>query len=125
MPKFCYLFRQSDRSTIFFGILRGVISLRINTKKRKNSSSKFVCCNLTNKIIKKESKSVPHKININMKNFTSEFEEEEVLRVSEGMCFGEWGLIYNHERSASALVVEDADIFTLDKDNFDSSLAVC
>ena len=50
--------------------------------------------------------------------------EEERLKLLEGMCFGEWGLLYNKERSASAIAIEDTDLFTLNKEYFDISFAV-
>jgi len=44
--------------------------------------------------------------------------EEELVRLSDGMCFGEWGLIYNLPRAASAFTMEDTHILSLDKDLF-------
>ena len=131
IPKLYYIFRQCDTSALFFGILRGVISLRTNTKTKKLSlkkhttSLKYIHSSLRPKAIKFDRNSVIKKFNLlDLCSTEQLFEEEEKLRLSEGMCFGEWGLIYNKERTASAIVIEDADLFTLDKDNFDLSFAV-
>ena len=50
--------------------------------------------------------------------------EEERMKLLEGMCFGEWGLIYGKDRTASAVAIEDCDLFYLDKENFEKSFAV-
>lgn len=44
--------------------------------------------------------------------------EEERITLLPGACFGEWALIYNTIRTASAYAVEDTDLFYLDKDDF-------
>ncbi len=45
--------------------------------------------------------------------------EDEIMVVSNGMCFGEWALIYNIPRTASAFAAEDTELFVMDKDCFD------
>jgi CRP-like cAMP-binding protein len=50
--------------------------------------------------------------------------EEERLVLKEGMCFGEWGLLYGKERTASAIAIEDCDLFCLDKEGFEKSFGV-
>jgi CRP-like cAMP-binding protein len=52
-----------------------------------------------------------------------EDEEEERMQYSSGDCFGEWAIIYNTPRSASAYVVEDSDLFFLDKQAFTDHMA--
>jgi CRP-like cAMP-binding protein len=56
-------------------------------------------------------------------NFASPEEEDEIIQLSDGMCFGEWALLYNAPRKASALAIEDAHLFYLDKNTFDISFA--
>ena len=34
-----------------------------------------------------------------------------------GMCFGEWGIIYNMKRTASSYCLEDTDVFYLTKEH--------
>ena len=40
------------------------------------------------------------------------------MQMTEGMCFGEWAIIYNIERSASAYVMEESHLFSIDKEKF-------
>ena len=47
--------------------------------------------------------------------------EEELFRMGEGYCFGEWALIYNEPRSASIYTLEDCVFFTLDEIHFKNS----
>ena len=47
--------------------------------------------------------------------------EEELFRMGEGYCFGEWALIYNQPRSASIYTLEDCVFFTLDEIHFKNS----
>jgi CRP-like cAMP-binding protein len=58
-----------------------------------------------------------------LKEVTETIEEEKLILV-EGQCFGEWGLIYKKDRTASALCVEDTDLFFLDAGAFDLSFNV-
>ena len=37
--------------------------------------------------------------------------EKEVLTLSDGQCFGEWALLYNIPRTASAYILEESDLF--------------
>ena len=55
-------------------------------------------------------------------NFGDEF-EQEVVTASKGMCFGEWGVVYNIPRTASAYCPEDTHVFKLNKEHFDEVLA--
>ena len=45
--------------------------------------------------------------------------EVERIVLYPGTCFGEWALIYNSMRTASAYALEDVDLFYLDKEDFD------
>jgi hypothetical protein len=51
-------------------------------------------------------------------------DEIEKLSLGDGMCFGEWALIYDIARSASAYTLEDSHLFYLDKEFFDISFRV-
>lgn len=48
--------------------------------------------------------------------------EVERIVLNQGTCFGEWALIYNSMRTASAFALEDVDLFYLDKEDFDITL---
>jgi hypothetical protein len=45
--------------------------------------------------------------------------------LTEGFCFGEWGLIEKKERYASAYALEKTDLFILDKHAFNLSFSKC
>lgn len=50
--------------------------------------------------------------------------EDEILQLGEGMCFGEWAVLYNTARSASALALEDTDLLVIEKTGFDKTFSV-
>jgi CRP-like cAMP-binding protein len=50
--------------------------------------------------------------------------EHEILKFSEGLCFGEWGLLYNIPRTASAMSIDDSILFSIEKEDFDKALSV-
>jgi CRP-like cAMP-binding protein len=45
--------------------------------------------------------------------------EKEVMILTNGMAFGEWAMIYNIERTASAYTIEDTHLFYLSKEYFE------
>lgn len=46
--------------------------------------------------------------------------EDERFQLSSGMCFGEWALLYSTARTASALALEDTDLFSVNKETFNT-----
>lgn len=54
---------------------------------------------------------------------TNTNEYVEIMQMTEGMCFGEWAIIYNIERTASAYVLEDSHLFSIEKDKFKTVFA--
>ena len=46
--------------------------------------------------------------------------EDEILQLSSGACFGEWGLIYNKPRTATAYSLENTYLITIEKEFFKS-----
>jgi CRP-like cAMP-binding protein len=50
--------------------------------------------------------------------------EEELVVFSQGQHFGEWGLIEGKSRKASAVALEDVDMFLLDKRYFVLTIGV-
>lgn len=48
-----------------------------------------------------------------------DLEEEERFQLYSGDCFGEWALMYNKPRCASAFVLEDCDLMSIEKEQFD------
>lgn len=60
-----------------------------------------------------------HDENLNNLELVNQHDLEiEKTQLIEGMCFGEWALMYNIPRTASAYTVE-CDLFYLDKEYFD------
>jgi CRP-like cAMP-binding protein len=64
-----------------------------------------------------------HKIVVDLNNLVSLEEETELLQFTEGDCFGEWAIIYNMPRSATAYVIEDSDLLYMEKPSFTEFLA--
>ena len=56
-----------------------------------------------------------------LNEFIKKFELEK-FSLSDGMCFGEWGLIYDIRRTTSIYAVEDTDLFYLEKEPFNRIL---
>ena len=56
-----------------------------------------------------------------LENFIKEF-EIETITLTNGMCFGEWGLLYSIPRTASIYASEDTDLFYLEKEFFNKIL---
>ena len=50
-------------------------------------------------------------------NFIKEFEYEN-FQITNGMCFGEWGLVYSIPRTTSIYCIEDCNLFYLEKPYF-------
>ena len=49
--------------------------------------------------------------------------EDERIILKSGQCFGEWALIYNTNRTASAYALENCDLFYIEKDHFNLFLS--
>jgi hypothetical protein len=47
-----------------------------------------------------------------------------VVIFSQGQHFGEWGIIDNQPRKASAIAIDEVDMFLLDKKPFNISIGV-
>ena len=56
-----------------------------------------------------------------LNNFIKEFETEN-FALTNGMCFGEWGLLYSIPRTTSIYVTEDTHLFYLEKEYFNKTL---
>ena len=80
------------------------------------------------KLIKKYIKAIPNHqtpdgplINDKLYDFIKNFENEK-FALNDGMCFGEWGLIYDIKRTTSIYALEDTDLFYLEKEPFNKFL---
>ena len=56
-----------------------------------------------------------------LENFIKEFEKEN-FALTNGMCFGEWGLLYSIPRTTSIYLSEDTHLFYLEKEYFNKTL---
>ena len=56
-----------------------------------------------------------------LENFIKEFEKEN-FALTNGMCFGEWGLLYSIPRTTSIYADEDTHLFYLEKEYFNKTL---
>jgi CRP-like cAMP-binding protein len=50
--------------------------------------------------------------------------DEELVILNHGQYFGEWGIIENKPRKASAIALDDCDMFLLDKKYFIQTIGV-
>jgi len=99
VPKGEYLFKEDDsENLLFYGIIKGEI------------------------IIKKK-KSLEEKINGIVYN-EGLFVEIELMKASDGYCFGESSLIYKTPRTASVYANTDLHLFSLDQNAFNTSFHV-
>ena len=94
-------------------------------KKMKEENEKKLIKKKEKKIIKAITKNqTPEDLETNittLHNFILDF-EEELLILKQGMCFGEWGCVYNIPRTSSIYCLEDTNIFYLEKKYFDKLL---
>ncbi len=93
-------------------------------KKMKDETEKKIKPKVK-KIIKSITKNqTPNDLDSNittLHNFILDFEEENLI-IKQGMCFGEWGCVYNIPRTSSIYCLEDTNIFYLEKKYFDKLL---
>ena len=82
----------------------------------KKKSSKII------KAIQKHQAPDNNMSNDELSQFILDFEIERAL-LSEGMCFGEWGILYNIPRTTSIYCNTDTNLFYLNKKYFDRILA--
>lgn len=91
------IFQQGDKSDCFYGVLKGKVKI------------------VTVKI---ESKEINNKL-------CKVYSKEEIDTVQEGHCFGEWGLIENKSRSASAIAISKVCLFKINSVVFEMFFRKC
>ena len=91
------IFHQNDKSTCFYGILRGKVDLIVSSNTKKNVKGKQVGVITT----------------------------EKIAQLSIGNCFGEWGLIDNTTRRASAICSDEVVLFKVDQSCFNQYFKKC
>ena len=98
--------KEGDESNCFFGVIQGKVSLR-KLRIREVPNPNYYQWAFP---------PVP-------KVFITE-EEEELQILSDGQYFGEYGVIEDKPRRASAYALEDCHLFLIDKANFNKSIGV-
>ena len=92
------------------------ISDKILKKKKKKKEKKYVKSFIQNQTPKEKIEGEV------LFNFIKDFENDN-FQITNGMCFGEWGLVYSIPRTTSIYCIEDCDLFYLEKDYFNRILA--
>lgn len=90
------IFKEGDQSDKFYGIITGRVSIRAT-------------------------KVIGHEV-VNYEIIPQTIEEEKTV-LGPGMCFGEWGIIHNIPRTASAYTTTETELFSLEKEYFNMTLA--
>ena len=89
--------------------------IEFKNKKKKKKKNKIIKA-----IIKHQTPNEPLE-GIILENFIKEFEIEN-FALTNGMCFGEWGLLYSIPRTTSIYADEDTHLFYLEKEYFNKTL---
>ena len=143
-----YIFQQGEKSSIFYGIISGEVSIRskdlkFESKKKEEEEKRKKLEDLKKQLEKekeelnlnKKEKNTNDDLfnlyfekqnNINVKNKKEEKEEnilEEKIIFKAGWCFGEWAVIYDTPRTASTYCLTDVELFSLEKEYFNQTFA--
>ena len=143
-----YIFQQGEKSSIFYGIISGEVSIRSKDlkfeSKKKEEEEKRKKLEELKKQVEKEKEELnlnkkekntnddlfnlyfEKQNNINVKNKKEEKEEnilEEKIIFKAGWCFGEWAVIYDTPRTASTYCLTDVELFSLEKEYFNQTFA--
>ena len=90
--------------------------MREENDEKKKKEKKIIKAIKENQVPKDIDKNI-----ITLRQFILDFEEERVI-LNQGMCFGEWGCVYNIPRTSSIYCLEDTNLFYLEKKYFDKIL---
>ena len=143
-----YIFQQGEKSSVFYGIISGEVSIRskdlkLELKKKEDEEKRKKLEELKKQVEKekeelnlnKKEKNTNDDLfnlyfekqnNINVKNKKEEKEEnilEEKIIFKAGWCFGEWAVIYDTPRTASTYCLTDVELFSLEKEYFNQTFA--
>ena len=81
--------------------------MREENDEKKKKEKKIIKAIKENQVPKDIDKNI-----ITLRQFILDFEEERVI-LNQGMCFGEWGCVYNIPRTSSIYCLEDTNLFYL------------
>jgi CRP-like cAMP-binding protein len=108
VPKGKYVFRQGDECDGFYGIIKGLVSIRVARKISTVSYFRRSILNLNDE----------DKLDIRPEPVV----QREILKISDGETFGDWGLMRKTTRRASAYAIEDSHLFHISEGSFYLSL---
>jgi CRP-like cAMP-binding protein len=112
-----YVFKQMEDSDAFFGVIRGKVSIQSETYQYIDEGRD---------ILKGRTKRVTINLKVPRNNAESfKLIENRLFVLSDGYCFGEWGLVNDTKRAASAKAIEDTYLFYLEKKEFKNTLNQC
>jgi len=143
-----YIFQQGEKSSVFYGIISGEVSIRskdlkLELKKKEDEEKRKKLEELKKQVekekeelnlTKKEKNTNDDLFNLffekqNKTNAQKKKEEkeenilEEKIIFKAGWCFGEWAVIYDTPRTASTYCLTDVELFSLDKEYFNQTFA--
>jgi CRP-like cAMP-binding protein len=142
-----YICQQGEKSSIFYGIISGEVSIRSKDLKKelkkKEEEEKLKKLEELKLEVQKENEELNKKNNKqtnddlfnllfndqnknNNKNTKKENDEknlEEKIVFKAGWCFGEWAVIYDTPRTASIYCLTDVELFTLEKQYFNQTFS--
>ena len=132
-----YIFLEGSSSKTFYGLLRGKVSIRVKKEESEFTKEEIERIEQNKKkLFERRQKQLASQLGIERKSssliklvnaeFNKElfFNEKENFRLEAGMMFGEWGIMYNTPRSASAFCLTNCDLFYLDKSDFLKTIGV-
>lgn len=123
------IFYQGELSSSFYIVIEGTVQILLHkikpsVRENNNQMQKFSNFNLgkMNSRISRQSVSLS-KVNMLDQYFPSKFyNTTPTVQFTEGMCFGEWGLMYKQNRSSTAQAISKVKIFKINerafKENF-------
>lgn len=109
------IFKEGDKSDCFYGIIRGKVELRI-------LMLLFISTDYETTLASKPQFRAQYfdgKLDTN--HYT--VYEQTILQLGEGHCFGEMGVVYNKDRTATAYAIEDLDCFIVNKKFFQMGIS--
>jgi CRP-like cAMP-binding protein len=124
-----YIFKQGDAPVFFYGIISGKVSIR-RVKRGPQRSSCIYNLHFLDKTQSfiTEQQLIPKEKFNTMGVFydmpREEITEQEIIELSEGNYFGDWGILEKRMRSASAYASEETELFLLDSKIFELTFGV-
>lgn len=104
------LFLQFDKADKFYGVLVGEISIKLSHVEKSAKNLKEF-----------KSLSTIKDTNVLLESNVNFQLGKEILTFKSGQCFGQWGVLENKERTASAVAKCETILFEIDRKGFEKS----